>query len=48
MVHALEVFARPATLDEFVATGDAAAARFVRDYAKRVLVRLSPDSGDEE
>ena len=50
LLHALQIHSRPATLDEFVNTHarDAATARFVRDYARRVLVRLAQDSGDEE
>ena len=48
LLHLLEIHTRPATLDEYIANADATAARSVRDFARRVLVRLAADSGDEE
>lgn len=48
LMHVLEVHTRQETLDEFVATSDMGTSRFVRDYAKRVLLRLAPESGDED
>ena len=48
LLHVLEINTRNATLDEYVASADMAAARFVRDYARRVLARLKSDSDDEE
>lgn len=48
MLHALEIHTRPETLNEFIAKGPAEPARFVRDYARRVLIRLAAESDDEE
>jgi hypothetical protein len=48
LMHVLEVHTRPETLDEFVSAADMGTARFVRDYAKRVLVRLAAESGNDE
>jgi len=48
LTHVLEVHSRPATLEELVASADLGTARFVRDYAKRVLVRLAAESDDED
>jgi len=48
LLHVLEIHTRTSTLDEVVATSDVSTARFVRDYARRVLMRLAPDSGDED
>jgi hypothetical protein len=48
LLYALEIHSRSETLNEFVATAPVDAAKFVRDYAKRILVRLKADSDDEE
>jgi hypothetical protein len=47
LLHALEMRTRVATLDEFASAADPATSRFVRDYARRVLARLSADSDEE-
>jgi HEAT repeat protein len=44
LIHALEVHTRATTLDEFASSVDNTTARFVRDYVRKVLVRLQPDS----
>jgi hypothetical protein len=48
MIYLLELRTRNETLNEYVARADGESARFVRDYARRVLVRLNPDSDNEE
>lgn len=48
LLYSLEIHSRPDTLTEFVTRGPAEAAKFVRDYARRVLVRLATDSDEEE
>lgn len=48
MLYALEIHSRPETLNEFVSKAPVDAAKFVRDYARRVLVRLTTDSDDED
>ena len=47
LLYALEIHTRPETLNEFVAKAPFDTAKFVRDYAKRILVRLGADSDDE-
>ena len=48
LLYALEIHTRPETLNDFIAKAPVESAKFVRDYAKRVLVRLKADSDDEE
>ena len=48
LLYALEIHSRPETLTEFVGAAPVDAAKFVRDYAKRILVRLVADSDNEE
>lgn len=47
LLYALEIHTRPETLTEFVSSAPMEPAKFVRDYAKRILVRLKADSDDE-
>ncbi len=47
LLYALETHTRPETLNEFVASAPMEPAKFVRDYARRVLVRLKAESDDE-
>lgn len=48
LLYALEIHSRSETLGEFVAQAPTESAKFVRDYAKRILVRLKADSDDEK
>jgi len=48
LLYALEIHSRAETLGEFVAQAPMEPAKFVRDYAKRILVRLKADSDDEK
>lgn len=48
LLYALEIHSRSETLGEFVAQAPTEPAKFVRDYAKRILVRLKADSDDEK
>jgi len=48
LLYALEIHSRAETLGEFVAQAPMEPAKFVRDYAKRILVRLKADSDDEQ
>lgn len=48
LLYALEIHTRAETLNEFVASAPMEPAKFVRDYARRVLVRLNAESDDEE
>jgi hypothetical protein len=47
MMYILELRSRPETLNAYVAGADTESARFVRDYSRRVLVRLAADSDDD-
>lgn len=47
LLYALEIHSRPETLGEFIALAPMDSAKFVRDYAKRILIRLKADSEDE-
>lgn len=48
MIYVLELHSRNETLNEYIARADGESARFVRDYARRVLMRLNPESDTEE
>lgn len=47
LLYALEIHTRPETLNEFVASAPMEPAKFVRDYARRILIRLKAESDDE-
>ncbi len=47
LIHLLAIHSDPSVLKDYVATLDATAAKWLQDYASKILVKLSPTSDDE-